>query len=118
MQGQVISDHPSVLHHEPNSLQLANVCDRIPRYGDEVGKFSGLDSAQAILPTQQFCGICRDPTNDVERRHSALTYRGKHVWRWLGRAFCQGRTSTCLIRGQTSLPTSVPAEPERCIVAG
>jgi len=44
----------AAFHHESNPLQLANVRDRISRYGDEIGKFARLHGAHAVLQAEQF----------------------------------------------------------------
>jgi len=60
VRSNIIPDHLAVLHHESNSLELTNVAVRISGHGDQVSKFSGLNSAHTVLPTQHFCSICRD----------------------------------------------------------
>jgi hypothetical protein len=65
----------AILHNESNSLQLANVLDRIPGNGNQISKFPGLNSAHTVLPAQHFRGVGREGTNDIERRQGALQHR-------------------------------------------
>src|ERR1700690_4507279 len=69
VRGKIIPDYFAILHHESNSLQLANVGDWISSNCDEIGKSPRLDSAHVVLPAQHFRGVGRDCANDVERRH-------------------------------------------------
>src|SRR5579864_6957252 len=75
--GKFILDHLAVLHHKSNSLDLGDVGDWISANGDEVGKFPGLDRADAVLPAQHFCRIDGDGTDEVESWHSGLTQVNK-----------------------------------------
>src|SRR5579864_1483321 len=67
---EIISDHLSILHDEPDPLELGDVRDRIAGNGNEVRKFSRLNGTDAVLPAQHFRGAGRNRPNHVERRHS------------------------------------------------
>jgi hypothetical protein len=54
---EFVFDHFAALHHEPDSFEFGDVFERIARDGDQVGEFTGLDAACAILPTQQFSRV-------------------------------------------------------------
>ena len=60
MPRKVISDHLAALHYEPDSLQFSNFGKRVTGDSDQIGKFSGLDCAYAVLPTQHLCRIRGD----------------------------------------------------------
>src|SRR6266853_3271587 len=69
---KVIPNYLTALHHEADALQLGDVADRISSYGDQVGEFSRLNCADAVLPAQHFCGIRGDGAKHIERRHSRI----------------------------------------------
>ncbi len=72
MRREVVPDHSAVLHYEANVLELVNVRKRIASDGNEVCKSPRINSANPILPAQQFRGVCRDCSKDVARRHSRV----------------------------------------------
>jgi hypothetical protein len=63
MWSKLIPDNLATLHHEPNSLQLGDVCDGIAGDRDEIGKLGRLDRADAVLPTQHFRSVRRNGAN-------------------------------------------------------
>ena len=78
MWSTLIPDNLPTLHHEPNSLQLGDVCDGIAGDRDEIGKLVRLDRADAALPTQHFRSVRRNGANNIERRHSGRREIEKH----------------------------------------
>src|SRR5262245_16881330 len=76
---RVISDHPTVLHDEPDVLQLGEVPGRIAGDSDEIRNFPGLDRYDAVLPAEHFRRIDRDGANDIESRHPGTTQVDKDL---------------------------------------
>jgi hypothetical protein len=70
MRGKFIFDHLSILHDKPDTLEFGYVGYGVARYRDQVGKFSRLDGANPVLPSQHFRGIDGDGADHVKCGHS------------------------------------------------
>src|SRR4029077_1093958 len=51
---EIVSENGAVFHHEDDFLDRVDILGRIAVDGDNVGKFAGLNRADAIGPIQQF----------------------------------------------------------------
>src|SRR5580765_971117 len=69
---KIISDHLSIFHDEPHTLELVNVGEGIAGDGDKIGKCPRLDRANAVLPTKHLSGVGGDGSDDIERLHPGV----------------------------------------------
>ena len=72
MNGKIVSDHLSILHHEANLFELCDIGNRIAAYRDQIGELSRFNCTDAVLPAQHLCCINGDGTNDIEAGHSRV----------------------------------------------
>ena len=59
-----------VFHHKTNALEFGYVDYGVARYRDRISKFSRLNGPNLGLPSQHFCGIDGDGTDDIKCRDS------------------------------------------------
>jgi hypothetical protein len=79
MRHKVIPDYLAVLHHKSNALQLANVGDRISSNADEIGKFPGSTAPTLSCQPNNSAALVVIARMIIERRHTSVMQRGKHV---------------------------------------
>lgn len=70
MQREIIPNHLAVLHHKTNALEFGYVGYGIARYRGQIGKFSRLNGANLVLPSQHFFGIDGAGTDHIKCRDS------------------------------------------------
>src|SRR5271156_2652253 len=69
-------------HYEGNFFEHRDVLERTAGDCDDVCLIAGLERADFILPTQQFCAVQRAGLNRGERRHSIFHHQDKFAgWR-------------------------------------
>src|SRR5215469_11938889 len=70
VRNEIVLDHLAILHDKPDTLEFGYVGYGVARYRDQISKFSRLDGANLVLPSQHFSGIDGDGTDHVKRRHA------------------------------------------------
>ena len=70
VRGEIISDHLSILHDEPNPFELGDIGYGVARNRDQISQFPRLDGTNLVLPPNHFRGIDSDGTDHIECCHS------------------------------------------------